>query len=104
MDIEKLLKDYKKFKDIEDIIKEKDELTTYYNNAQYEELQKLINDLSNKYLIERIIWNNRPGVTIPQNIQQSYINAIDFLNAKGIELLAEKGVEEAKKWLNKEHN
>lgn len=96
MTIDDLLNKFKDYKDIADIIKEKDELSFYYNCKDYQKFNNFIQMLMNKYYLETKIWNNRPNSVMPITVEDSYINAINFLNTKAAELLVEKGIKISK--------
>lgn len=82
---------YKDIKEIADLIDEVKKLREYYRTQQYDKMQQHINSLTAKYPVETKIWNSTYK-TMPTTIQQSYINAENFLRLKGISALDEKGI------------
>lgn len=67
------------------------ELRGYYKAQQYNAMQKHIQRLMQKYWVETLDWNavNRNQ---PISYEQAYNNAERFLRAKGINILADKGI------------
>ncbi len=91
---------YKDSKEIKDFIDEIKKLRLYYNAQQFDEMQKYINSLMQKYCVETLVWNsvnNNPPITY----QQSYVNAENFLMAQGFKVLFSKGTD-VKKHLSQE--
>lgn len=85
---------FEKFKDVKDIIDIYNEvllLRAYYRAGQYEDMQKHIIHLMNKYDLETRVWNSANTVP-PQSYYQSFINAENFLCAKGVKIIVEKAM------------
>ena len=80
---------YKEIKDIKDIIDEALKLDELYNAKKYNEMLNHINNLTNKYIVETMVWNS-VNKTMPQTIEQQYVNAHTFLKAQGFKILIEK--------------
>ena len=45
----------------------------------------------NKYIVETFVWNSI-NKTVPQSIEQQYVNAHAFLKSQGFKILVEKGI------------
>lgn len=84
-----IFKKFKETKDISDLIEDIEKLRYLYYSNQFEEMRKHINNLSSKYLTERIIWNSVNTVS-PQTDKQHFINAENFLMAQGVKKIVEK--------------
>lgn len=83
---------FEKFKDVKDIndyIDEVRKLRHYYAMGQFQEMQKHIRSLIEKYALEAFVWNtvNRDA---PTTYDQAYINAENFMCAQGARLVVEK--------------
>lgn len=86
------LKIYEKFKDIKEVKDYIDDvilLRHYYATQQYSQMQDHIRKLMNKYLVETLVWNTA-NTSQPKTVEQSYINAENFLQAQGAKIIAEK--------------
>ncbi len=86
------LKIYEKFKDIKEVKDYIDDvvlLRHYYATLQYSQMQDHIRKLMNKYLVETIMWNTA-NTSQPTTVEQSYINAENFLQMQGAKIIAEK--------------
>lgn len=94
----KEFKKYKELKDIKDIIDDANKLDELYTNKKYNEMLNHINNLTNKYFIETLSWN-LVYTTMPQTIEQQYINTHNFLKAQGLKNLVEKGIKISKEFL-----
>ena len=77
---------FKDVKEIDDFIKDVKKLRDYYNLQQYQQMQMHINSLICKYFVETIAWNlvNRD---MPTTYEQAYINAEQFLQVQGAQIL-----------------
>lgn len=82
---------YKDIKDIKDIINEASKLDEFYNTKKYNEMLNHISNLTNKYIVETFVWNSI-NKTVPQTIEQQYVNAHAFLKSQGLKILVEKGI------------
>lgn len=82
---------YKDIKDIKDIINEASKLDEFYNTKKYKEMLNHISNLMNKYIVETFVWNSI-NKTVPQTIEQQYVNAHAFLKSQGFKILVEKGI------------
>lgn len=83
---------YKKFKDIKDVADYIDEVETlryYYGTQQYSQMQKYINGLSRKYIVESAVWN-AVNPYMPTTYEQSYLNAEAFMEMQGAKLVVKK--------------
>ena len=86
------LKIYEKFKDVKEVkdyIDDVIHLRHYYATQQYSQMQDHIHKLMNKYLVETLVWNT-VNTSQPTTIEQSYINAENFLQMQGAKIIAEK--------------
>ena len=83
---------YKKFKDVKEVKDYIDDvilLRHYYAIQQYSQMQDHIRNLMNKYLVETLVWNT-VNTSQPTTVEQSYINAENFLQMQGAKIIAEK--------------
>ena len=81
------LKIYEKFKDVKEVkdyINDVILLRHYYATQQYSQMQDHIRKLMNKYLVETLTWNTAQ----PTTVEQSYINAENFLQMQGAIIIA----------------
>ena len=86
------LKIYEKFKDVKEVKDYVDDvilLRHYYAKQQYSQMQDHIRKLMNKYLVETLVWNT-VNTSQPTTVEQSYINAENFLQMQGAKIIAEK--------------
>ena len=86
------LKIYEKFKEVKEVKDYIDDvilLRHYYATQQYSHMQEHIRKLMNKYLVETLVWNT-VNTSQPTTVEQSYINAENFLRAQGAKIIAEK--------------
>ncbi len=86
------LKIYEKFndvKEVKDYIVDVTMLRQYYATQQYSQMQDHIRKLMNKYLVETLVWNT-VNTSQPTTVEQSYINAENFLQMQGAKIIAEK--------------
>ena len=86
------LKIYEKFKDVKEVKDYIDDvilLRHYYVTQQYAQMQDHIRKLMNKYLVETLVWNT-VNTSQPTTVEQSYINAENFLQMQGAKIIAEK--------------
>ena len=86
------LKTYEKFKDVKEVKDYIDDvilLRRYYATQQYSQMQDHIRKLMNKYLVETIMWNTA-NTSQPTTVEQSYINAENFLQVQGAKIIIEK--------------
>ena len=83
------LKIYEKFKDVKEVkdyINDVILLRHYYATQQYSQMQDHIRKLMNKYLVETIMWNTANAYQ-PTTVEQSYINAENFLQMQGAKII-----------------
>lgn len=86
------LKIYEKFKDVKEVKDYIDDvilLRHYYAIQQYSQMQDHIRKLMNKYLEETLVWNT-VNTSQPTTVEQSYINAENFLQMQGAKIVVEK--------------
>ena len=86
------LKIYKQFKDVKEVKDYIDDvilLRNYYATQQYSQMQDHIRNLMNKHLVETLIWN-AVNTSQPTTVEQSYINAENFLQMQGAKIVVEK--------------
>ena len=86
------LKIYEKFKDVKEVKDYIDNvilLRHYYATQQYSQMQDHIHKLMNKYLVETLVWNT-VNTSQPTTVEQSYINAENFLQVQGAKIIVEK--------------
>ena len=86
------LKIYEKFKDVKEVKDYIDDvilLRHYYATQQYSQMQDHVCKLMNKYLEETLVWNT-VNTSQPTTVEQSYINAENFLRMQGAKIIAEK--------------
>ena len=86
------LKIYEKFKDVKEVKDYIDDVTLlrhYYATQQYSQMQDHIRELMNKYLVETLVWN-AVNTSQPTTVEQSYINAENFLQMQGAKIIVEK--------------
>lgn len=86
------LKIYEKFKDVKEVkdyIDDVIHLRHYYATQQHSQMQDHIRKLMNKYLVETLVWND-VNASQPTTVEQSYINAENFLRMQGAKIIAEK--------------
>ena len=86
------LKIYEKFKavkEVKDYIDDVILLRHYYATQQYSQMQDHIRKLMNKYLVETLVWN-AVNTSQPTTVEQSYINAENFLQMQGAKIIVEK--------------
>ena len=85
------LEQYKHIKEIGELIDEIRKLRAYYYTQNYVEMQQHINNIANKYIVERVIWNSsHPSSTYMP--EQQYSIAEEFLYRISIELLTKYGI------------
>ena len=80
---------YEKFKDVKavkDYIDDVILLRHYYATQQYSQMQDHIRKLMNKYLVETIMWNTA-NTSQPTTVEQSYVNAENFLQMQGAKII-----------------
>ena len=83
---------YKKFKDVKEVKDYIDDvilLRHYYVTQQYSQMQDHIRKLMNKYLVGTLVWNT-VNTSQPTTVEQSYINAENFLQMQGAKIVVEK--------------
>ena len=86
------LKIYEKFKDVKEVKDYIDDvilLRHYCATRQYPQMQDHIRKLMNKYLAETLVWNT-VNTSQPTTVEQSYINAENFLQMQGAKIIVEK--------------
>lgn len=97
------LKIYEKFKDVREVKDYIDDvilLRHYYATQQFGKMQEHIQKLMNKYFVETAVWNTVNHYQ-PITVQQSYINADNFLKMQGA-ILITKAVKNYAQCLSKE--
>ena len=85
------LKIYEKFKDVREVKDYIDDvilLRHYYATQQFCKMQEHIQKLMNKYFVETAVWNTVNHYQ-PITVQQSYINADNFLKMQGAKIITE---------------
>ncbi len=85
------LKIYEKFKDVKEVKDYIDDvvlLRHYYATQQYSQMQDHIHELMNKHLVETLLWNT-VNTSQPTTVEQSYINAENFLQLQGAKIIAQ---------------
>ena len=93
------LKIYEKFKDVREVKDYIDDvilLRHYYATQQFGKMQEHIQKLMNKYFVETAVWNTVNHYQ-PITVQQSYINADNFLKMQGAKIIVEKVKEYAQR-------
>lgn len=83
------LKTYEKFKDVKEVKDYIDDvilLRQYYVSQRYDKMQEHIQKLMNKYFVETAIWNSVNHYQ-PTTVEQSYINAENFLQMIGAKII-----------------
>ena len=83
---------YEKFKDVKEVKDYIDDiilLRHHYATQQYSQMQDHICKLMNKYIVETFAWN-AVNTSQPTTVEQSYINAENFLQTQGAKIIAEK--------------
>ena len=86
------LKIYEKFKEVKEVKDYIDDvilLRHYYATQQYSQMQDHVRKLMNKSLEETLVWNT-VKTSQPTTVEQSYINAENFLQMQGAKIIAEK--------------
>lgn len=85
------LKIYEKFKDVKEVKDYIDDvilLRHYYATQQFSKMQEHIQKLMDKYFIETAVWNVVNHYQ-PTTVEQSYINAENFLQMQGAKIITE---------------
>ena len=93
------LKIYEKFKDVKEVKDYIDDvilLRHYYATQQYSQMQDHIRKLMNKYLVETLVWN-AVNTSQPTTVEQSYINAENFLQMQGAKIIVENAKDYAQR-------
>ena len=83
---------YEKFKDIKEVkdyINDVILLRQYYASQQFYKMQEHIQKLMGKYAVETAAWNAVNHYQ-PTTVEQSYINAENFLQMQGAKIVVEK--------------
>ena len=83
---------YEQFKDVKEVKNYIDDvilLRHYYATQQYSQMQDHIRNLMNKHLVETLVWN-AVNTSQPTTVEQSYINAENFLRVQGAKIIIEK--------------
>lgn len=98
------LKIYEKFKDVKEVKDYIDDvvlLRHYYATQQYQKMQDHIRKLMNKYLVETLV-RNTVNTSQPTTVEQSYINAENFLQMQGAKIVVEKAKDYANRLVEDE--
>lgn len=85
------LKIYEKFKDVKEVKDYIDDvilLRYYHATQQFAKMQEHIQKLMDKYFIETAVWNVVNHYQ-PTTVEQSYINAENFLQMQGAKIITE---------------
>lgn len=88
------LDDYKEFRDdkeIIDIIVDYNEIEFLFKNNHLVELNKKLQELSKKHIVEQIVYNGINTIP-PQNIYQNAVNCMKFLETLFNEKVTEKAI------------
>lgn len=90
-DFRATLQTFKDIKEIKDLLDDVDKLRALYYYNRFEEMKRHIFDLTNKYFIERVLWNtaNRNNMPAEDDYRQQFINAENFLIIQGFKKLNE---------------
>ena len=90
-DFKAALEAFKDIKEIKDLLDDVDKLRALYYYNRFEEMKRHIFDLTNKYFIERVLWNtaNRNNMPAEDDYRQQFINAENFLIIQGFKKLNE---------------
>lgn len=83
------LKIYEKFKDVKEVKDYIDDvilLRQYYISQRFDKMQEHIQKLMNKYFVETAVWNAVNHYQ-PTTVEQSYINAENFLQTQGAKII-----------------
>ena len=90
-DFSATLETFKDIKEIKDLLDDIDKLLALYYYKRFEEMKKHIFDLTNKYFVERVLWNtaNRHNMPAEDDYRQQFINAENFLIIQGFKKLNE---------------
>ena len=86
------LKIYEKFKDVKEVKDYIDDvilLRQYYVSQQFNKMQEHLQKLMIKYAFETLAWNS-VNTFQPTTVEQSYINAENFLQMQGAKIIVEK--------------
>ena len=86
------LKIYEKFKDVKEVKDYIDDvilLRRYYASQQFDKMQEHIQKLMIKYAFETLVWNI-VNTFQPTTVEQSYINAENFLQVQGAKIIAKE--------------
>ncbi len=89
-DFKTILEKFNDSKEIKDLLEDIEKLRVLYYCKRFEEMKEHIRDLTNKYFIERIVWNTANNNMPAENdYQQQFINADNFLIIQGLKKLNE---------------
>lgn len=86
------MKIYEKFKDVKEIKDYIDDvilLRRYYVSQQFDKMQEHIQKLMIKYAFETLVWNTM-NTSRPTTVEQSYINAENFLQVQGAKIITKE--------------
>lgn len=86
------LKIYEKFKDVKEVKDYIDDvilLRRYYASQQFDKMQEHIQKLMIKYAFETLVWNT-VNTFQPTTVEQSYINAENFLQVQGAKIITKE--------------
>lgn len=88
-DFRAILETFKDIKEIKDLLDDVDKLRALYYYNRFEEMKRHIFDLTNKYFLERVLWNtaNRNNMPAEDDYRQQFINAENFLIIQGFKKL-----------------
>lgn len=88
MDYLKIYEKFENVKEVADYINDVLKLRYYYVSQQYGLMWQHINRTAQKYAVETTVWNT-VNTEPPKTDEQAYINAENFLQAKGASIIAE---------------
>lgn len=98
----KIYENFKDIKEVKDYIEDVTLLRHYYVTRQFSQMQDHIHKMMNKHFVETIIWNS-VNTTQPATVEQSYINAENFMKIQGAKIIT-KTVEDYSQRLSKEES
>ena len=90
------LKQFREIREIADIIHDIDGLDSLVNKNDWISVDRRLQELSEKYIVEKVAFNLANPVP-PQTIQQSAMNCRRFLIGHGMEKVAEMALKHREK-------